>query len=465
MLEGAGGLLLQLADQRVGDVAELDQPGIGHQVEQALEEVDQRIAGHRGHRPDEEVQQGAPDVAGHHIGRPESQVDERQHGERDQRRDELLPAAVEVAEGQDGDHARDEIHHEQDHAVMAEDQQRQQGHHVHGHHHAVAHEGLQEQGDQREGEEQQEALARTDEDQRRHRPQQEDHDQVRETRILEDARIVEIDGQVQQHEDRQGDQEVADQQQRRRPEVADVGLELPLVGVQHLGDLRRHDLSFLDDQLAGVDVARGRGHGRRRLGVHQVGGLLVEEQVRNQQVIHAGRPEQGVDIGAGHGGDVRQQPGPGFGQPVHLGRGILDGALVALDIDHVGLGRGVPAAALVGHHALLVDGAHRGDDGAAQVAELQPLHSPEVAGRDLVGEFIIRDRLRRGFPPLLAHLLLGLVDREVELRIQGFVFPGAPLAVVIGELGVAGHQQHEQQESDAQRNGYAVESFLHRSAI
>ena len=255
MLERAGSLLLQLADQRVGHIAELDQAGIGHQVEEALEEIDQRIAGHRQHRADEEAQQRRPDIARHQLGGVEAQISERQHTEGDQRGDELLPAPVEVAEHERRHHTGHEIHHEEHGPVVAENQQRQQRHHVERHHEAVLHEGLQQQGHQGKGHVVEDLLVHADQDQRRQRAQQEDGHHVRETGIPQDPLVIQQDGQVQQRHEDQGDQDVAQQHQGRRAVGAHVGLEFALVRIEHLRDLPRHDLALPDDQLAGIHVA------------------------------------------------------------------------------------------------------------------------------------------------------------------------------------------------------------------
>ena len=465
MLEGARRFLLQLADHRVGDVAELDEPGIGHQVENALEQIDERIARHREHGADEQAQERRPDVARDQFGGAEAKIAQREHPEGDQRREELLPAAVEVAEGQDADHARHEEHHEEHGAVVAENQQRQQGHHVDGHHDTVLHEGLQEQGHQREGNEIERLLVDADQDQRGEGAQQEDHHQIREAGVFEDLRVVEKDGQIQQHHDRQGDQDVAQDQQEVRSGRAHVGLELALVGIEHLGDLRRHDLLLLHDQLPGGHVARRGRDAGHRLGVHQGRGLLVEEQVRHQQVVGAGGAEQRVDIGVGDVGKVGEQAHARFRQPIDFGDRILDGALVALDVEDLRAG-GVPATRLVGQDALLVDRAERGNGRAAQAPQVQPLGCTEIARDDLVGILVIRNRLGGGLAPLGHHLLLGLVDREVELGIQRLVFPGAPFAVVVGELGAPRHQHHQQEECDTERDEYADERVPgHRAAI
>ena len=197
----------------------------------------------------------------------------------------------------------------------------------------------------------------------------------------------------------------------------------------------------------------------------QFGGLLVEEQVGYKQVVHALGAEQRIHVDPGERGDVGKQPRAGFREPVHFRGRALDGALVALDVDDLGLLRIAATGAFVGHHAFLVDGAHLGDGGAAQVAQLQALRGAEVPRDDLVGKLVIRDRRLGGVGALLAHLFVRLVDREVELRIQGLVFPGAALAVVVGELGVAGHQQDQQQESDAEREEEAEFLSVHRAAI
>ena len=454
MLERARRLLLQLADQRVGHVAELDQAGVGHQVEEALEEVDQRIAGHRQHRADEQAQQRRPHIARHQFGGVEAQVGQRQHAEGDQRGDELLPAAVEVAERERRHHAGHEEHHEEHGAVVAENQQRQQRHHVERHHETVLHEGLQQQGHEGEGHVVERLLVHADEDQRRQRAQQEDRHHVRETGIIQDPLVVQQDGQVQQRHEDQGDQDVAQQHQGRRTGVAHVGLEFTLVGIEHLRDLARHDLVLLDDQLAGVDIARGRRHARHGLSMHQLRGLLVEEQVRHQQLIGPGGAQQRIHVGIGQSRKVGQQARARIRQAVHFGEGHLGRALVALDIKHFRVGSPAPAVLVVSNHAPLVDGAEGGHGGAAQRPQFEPLGGGQVARDDLVGITEIRNRLRH-LAPLREHLLLGLVDREVELRIERLILPGPPLVIVVGELGAARHQQDQQEERDAEREEYA----------
>ena len=211
MLEGPGGFLLQLADQRIGHVAHLHQAGIGHQVEDALEQIDHRIARHRQHRPDEEAEQGPPHVAGHQVRRAEAQVHQRQHGKGNQGRHELPPAAVEIAERAHRDHAGHEEHHEQHDPVVRENQQRKQGHHIDGHHDPVAHERLQQQGRQGEGHEIQPLLVYAHQDQRDGREQHEHDHQVRETRVRKQLPVGEIDRQEQHGHDGQRNQDVAEQ--------------------------------------------------------------------------------------------------------------------------------------------------------------------------------------------------------------------------------------------------------------
>ena len=197
--------------------------------------------------------------------------------------------------------------HEQHGAVVAEDQQGQQGDDIDRHHDPVAHERLQEQGDQREGDEQQGLFVHPHQDERHQGAQQEHDDQVGVEGIGEDPGIVEPDGQVQQDQDGQGDQDIAGQHQDGRPRIAHIGFKFTLVGVQHLGDLRRHDLPLANDQLAGADIARSGRNAGRGLRMDQGRGLLVIEQVRHQEFVGAGGAKQRIHIGAGHPRQVGEQ--------------------------------------------------------------------------------------------------------------------------------------------------------------
>ena len=194
-------------------------------------------------------------------------------------------------------------------------------------------------------------------------------------------------------------------------------------------------------------------------------GLLVVDQVRHQQVIGAGGAQDRVHIGAGHVRQVGKQACTGLPEVEHLGRRMLHGALVTLDIEHLRRG-GMAPAGLVRQDALLVDGAHRGHGGAAQGAQVEPLCGAQVARDDVFGILVVRDRLGGGVAPLRHQLLLGLVDREVELRVQRLILPGPPLPVVVGELGAPRHQQDQQKECDTERDEYADERVpVHRAAI
>ena len=131
VLEGSRGFLGQLLQERIAGVGHLYQARAGNQVEDFLEQVNERIQGHGGHGTHKNEGQVCPPGGGAaHIDEAEAQVYQDFHPKDNGRVQELPPALAEVAKCFHRYRAGCQEHHKEFHAVAAEDKERQQQHDV-----------------------------------------------------------------------------------------------------------------------------------------------------------------------------------------------------------------------------------------------------------------------------------------------------------------------------------------------
>ena len=197
----------------------------------------------------------------------------------------------------------------------------------------------------------------------------------------------------------------------------------------------------------------------------------VEDQVRDDEVVHARALEQGVQVHVRIGpGDIGQELVLGVGDLVDLRPGVLGRPLVPLDVDDLVGEDAVTAVQLllrVGDHALGVNVGHAGGDGGTQTGilpEVEALDGLHGVVDDLVRVAVVRDRSPIHLVDLREELLLGLEDREVKLGDERLVRPGRTLPVVVIELRSPRHGQHEDCEDNGQRKeppGYLRRRYLH----
>ena len=459
VLEGAGGLGVQLAEELAVRVGEFLEPGGGHQVEDPLEDVDERIEGHGEHGAAEQLQDVDPHQAAARVDQAEAREHDHFHPEDDQRVQELLPAAVELLEGVHRHDAGAQEHEEEFHAVAGEDQERQQGDQVHGQDHPLGEEGLQVQDGDRERDDVHDRRGDPLHEEGDDRGQGEDRQQVIVTlRLPKDLPVGEVDAEVQDDHEGQGDEDVPQPQQDAGALIAVHLVVFGLVGVQDLGDLRGDHVALGDDLLLGAPVAGRRRHVGGGFRVAELGHRPVEDQVRDDEVVHARALEQGVQVHVRIGaGDIGQELVLGVGDLVHLRPGVFGRPLVPLDVDDLVGEDAVTAVQLllrVGDHALGVDVGHAGGDGGTQagvLSEVKALDGLHGVVDDLLGIAVVRDRSPVHPLELLHELLLGLEDREVELGDEVLVRPGGAFPVVVIELRSPRHEQHEDCEDNGQR--------------
>ena len=212
----------------------------------------------------------------------------RKPAKTDQRVQELFPAPVELLEGVHRHDAGAQEHEEQFHAVAGEDQQRQQRDHVHGQDHPFGEEGLQVQDGDGE---------RDDVHQRRGDPlhkERDDRGQGKDRQQVvialgfrKDLPVGEIDAEIQDDHQGQGDEDIPQPQQDAGALITVHLVVLGLVGVQDLGDLRGDDVPFGNDLLLGAPVTGSRRYIGGGFRVAELGHGPVEDQIRDHEVIHA----------------------------------------------------------------------------------------------------------------------------------------------------------------------------------
>ena len=460
VVEGTGGLGAELLQQRVVGVGHFFQARHGHQVEDALKQVYQRVQGHDGHGAHEDLGHREP-PHGKVAGVYEAEAHE--HGQFYAKHDggvhKLLPALGEVPEGFYGDGTGREVHHKMLHSVAAEDKERQQAHHVHRQHQALAEESQQVQRKHREGHHIEGRRGHPFQQEGDNGGKEEDAQQIEiAVGIQEDGLVGEEDAEVQHHHQGQGQQDISYVQENARGAVAEHLVVFRLVAVQDLGHFGRYDLPLGDYLLIGPHIAQGGRNEVRGARVGELGHGLVVQEIRDDGLIHAGAAEKGIQVhgrmAEGHRG---HQLVPGVGHLVHLGAGVLRGALVLLDVDEVfghfpfGL---VQLHLAVRDHTLGVDVVQARHDGRAQgilLSQVQALDVLDDGRCGLLREAVIRDDHHAGVFPLGLDLLLRLEDGEVELGHQGFVRPGRSFLIVIIEFRGPGHEEHQDCENYYQR--------------
>ena len=272
VLEGAGRLGAELLQQRVVGIGHLFQTGLRHQVEHALEQVDERIQGHGGHGAHKNLGGSNPpqrQVAG--VNEPEGKEHGYLHAKDDGSVDELLPALAQVAKGLDGHDTGRQVHHEQFHAVAAENEQRQQVHNVHRQDEPLAEECQQIQRKHRERHHIEGRRGNAFQEEGNHGGQQE-HGEKIEVAVLvfEDVPVGEEDAEVQDHHQRQGQQDVAGIQQHAGGAVTKYLVVLFLVAVEDLGHFSCNDFSFGDYLFIGPYVSQRGGNVVRGPGVGEL---------------------------------------------------------------------------------------------------------------------------------------------------------------------------------------------------
>ena len=472
VLEGTGGLGVQFAEELAVRVGEFLEPGGGHQVEDPLEDVDERIEGDGEHGAAKQLQDVDPHQAAARIDQAEAREHDHFHPENDQRVQELLPAAVELLEGVHRHDAGAQEHEEEFHAVAGEDQQREQGDQVHGQDHPLGEEGLQVQDGDGERNDVHDRRGDPFHEEGDHRGEGEDGQQVViALGLREDLPMGEIDAEVQDDHEGQGEEDVPQPEQDAGALIAVHLVVLGLVGIQDLGDFRGDDIALGDDLLLGAPVAGSRRHIGGGFRVAELGHRPVEDEVRDDEVVHARALEQGIEVHVRVGaGDIGQELVLGVGDLVHLGPGILGRPLVPLDVDDFAGQDAVAAVQLllrVGDHALGVDVGHAGGDGGTQAGvfpEVEALDGLHGVVDDLVRVAVVRDRSPIHLVDLREELFLGLEDREVELGDERLVRPGGSFPVVVIELRSPRHEQHEDCEDNGQRKeppGYLRRRYLH----
>ena len=193
-----GGLGGEIPQELVVRVGQLLEPVGGHQVEDPLEDVDERIEGHGEHGAAEQLQDIDPDQAPARVDQAEAREHDQFHAEDDQGVQELLPAPVELLEGVHRHDAGAQEHEEQFHAVAREDEQGQQGNHVHRQDHPLGEESLQVKDGDRERDHVHQRRGDPLHEEGDHRGQGEDRQQVIvPLGLAENLPVGEIDAEIQ----------------------------------------------------------------------------------------------------------------------------------------------------------------------------------------------------------------------------------------------------------------------------
>ena len=255
MLEGAGGLLLKLAQNRAGSIAELVQAVNRYKVEYLLEKIGERISGHA-EEGGEKQHPGSPQqVPSGKVGKLETEEHGEQHREGDDGIQELAPSLVEVFEGNHRDYPAGKEDGEHSPASLGIEKQRQQGDGIGHHHQTVVEEGLKQQCAEHEGNHEQVVRMEPGEDYRQHREDGEDEREVEILAIVaEDRRIHQPDSEEEENHEQQRNDSVPQPEEEGRGGSAHAGVVLLQVGGDDLVDLGRNYLILLDYVLAGADI-------------------------------------------------------------------------------------------------------------------------------------------------------------------------------------------------------------------
>ena len=259
VLEGARGFLGQLLQERIAGVRHLNKARAGHQVEDFLEQVNERIQGHRGHGPHKDERQiYPPSGRAAHIDEAEAQVYQDFHPKENSRVQELPPALAEEAKGFHRYRAGRKEHHKEFHTVAAEDKERQQQHNVQREYLLFAEERQHIKGEHRERHHVHERRRQTHHQERHDGRQEENTEQEKVTGgPVKDKPCREMNHQIQDDNQREREQDIPKIQEDTRACIAVHMVVLLLIAVQDLGDFRRDDLPFGDNFFVGLHIAQG----------------------------------------------------------------------------------------------------------------------------------------------------------------------------------------------------------------
>ena len=165
--------------------------------------------------------------------------------------------------------------------------------------------------------------------------------------------------------------------------------------------------------------------------------LLVVHQVGDDEVVHHGRPQDGVHVDVVEfRAHIGHQFGPRGAFLIDFRHRTLDGPFVFLDEED-----GVRVAFLVGlytgvgNDAPLVQGTDFPHDRGLQDPQVQAFGRLDVAVGHIGGIAVVRDDPPVRLALLFEDLLLGLENREIELGDEVLVLPRRALPVVVAEFG------------------------------
>ena len=222
---------------------------------------------------------------------------------------------------------------------------------IHRKDHPQLEEGEQQHSRKGERRKVQQVRVETVDEQGLRRSQEEDEHQIEEPVVLFEYDGVGVEDRKEENQHYgQRYQQVAQPLEQRRAAVAYAVLIFRLVGIQDLLHLRGDQFALVDQNLAGVHNALGRGYEIHILRMHQHGGLVVEHQVRDYRVICAAHVQERIHIHLGIAlPQVRQHLRPGILESIYVGGRNPRSPLVPLEKEYAGSHR---IKGSVGDHSL-----------------------------------------------------------------------------------------------------------------
>ena len=308
------------------------------------------------------------------------------------------------------------------------DQKRKQRDKIHWYDNPAADKGLQVQSRKRKRGKEQPARVEAAYKQNRYSRESEYEKQIVETGVAEYVGIAVIDDQHQQEQQYQRHQEIAEQLQIDGASGAKISFIFFFIRIEYLGNFGGNDLPFRHNELTGGNDAAGGRNARCGIGIHRIGNLGIEYKIGDYQIIHGISPEQRIHRYRIYALlYVFQQLRTCRRQTQHIVGRHLNGALLPLDIDYLGIRR----KGVIGYYSTVENSTERRHHFVAISVEMKSRNLFETFGGHIWEIIIIRHVNIRRFPHLFLHLLFGLEDGEIERSEQGFIIPCTPLLVLI----------------------------------